>query len=111
NNTSLAEGGGAARNRCPNGYGAGASGCQRRGPRATACTHRHLPFHHTRKLLQHMCSLPFILAHPQPLAQEIHQTLREQIKNIPPALPFEGHSYDAKMDFEIAKMQTNTVRA
>jgi hypothetical protein len=44
-------------------------------------------------------------------AQEIHQTLREQIKLIPPALPFEGHSYDAKMDFEITKMQTHSVRA
>jgi hypothetical protein len=43
--------------------------------------------------------------------QEIHQTLREQIKLMPPTLPFEGHSYDAKMDFEIAKMQTDTVRA
>lgn len=45
------------------------------------------------------------------LLQEIHQTLREQIKLIPPALPFEGHSYDAKMDFEITKMQTHSVRA
>lgn len=43
--------------------------------------------------------------------QEIHQTLREQINLIPPALPFEGQSYDAKMDFEIAKMQTRIVQA
>jgi len=45
------------------------------------------------------------------LLQDIHQTLRKQIKHIPPALPFEGHCHNEKMDLEIAKMQTAIVRA